>query len=400
MEYLPIELVESTLDNVDVKDLKACSLVTHTWRTLSQARLFRTITLSKPPNFESLLEVLEDKRSNQIASSVRHLEIDFGFLAQGGMRSDFTEAAELAGHIVARIQPRSVVLRGPRSGRRVTYRMLPFHFKHTVTHLLSMPCVEDLELDGLVFELPFEQFKTYFSSPHLRRLRLQHSFSELWSNDNGENYRPTTLQLESLDIHVDDNLDVNNNITSDLSQWLRFGPSTRLALRLWLNTAFWAYGNLGEFFTVHNATFIESLELTIGFRNNRVYDLSNHTNLHSLTIDGSNSPASLKYAIAVLSTLPPNQSSLRTVTLKFCFYTIHRKQWSDFIAFLAETLDPKVRLHLDVTTNLRAKTKEEEDSMFAMSVLAGRGVEAKLSVNDGTEDGIKRPFPFYLYSRF
>ncbi|KAF6744898.1 hypothetical protein DFP72DRAFT_1077961 [Ephemerocybe angulata] len=366
MEYLPIELVEATLDNVDVKDLKACSLVTHTWRTLSQARLFRTITLSKPPNFESLLEVLEDKRSNQIASSVRHLELDFGLLAQGGMRSDFKEAAELAGHIVARIQPRSVVLRGPRSGRRVTYRMLPFHFKHTVTHVLSMPCVEDLELDGLV----------------------------------GWITAVTTLKLESLDIHVDDNLDVNNNITSDLSQWLQFDPSTRLALRLWLNTAFWAYGNLGEFFTVHNATFIESLELTIGFRNNRVYDLSNHTNLHSLTIDGSNSPASLKYAIAALSTLPPNQSSLRTVTLKFCFYTIHRKQWSDFIVFLAETLDPKVRLHLNVTTNLRAKTKEEEDSIFAMSVLAGRGVEAKLSVNDGTEDGIKRPFPFYLYSRF
>ena len=94
----------------------------------------------------------------------------------------------------------------------------------------------------------------------------------------------------------------------------------------------------------------------------------------------------------------PDQNSLSDLTLKFSFYTVPYKQWNEFVQFLVTFpgLSSLQRVRFSIQTN----GVHVEEARFGVAVLRGRGWEATVSLNEGNGTDGKRPFPFYLYSRF
>jgi hypothetical protein len=53
-----------------------------------------------------------------------------------------------------------------------------------------------------------------------------------------------------------------------------------------------------------------------------------------------------------------------------------------------------------VRFGIQTNEAQVEEANFGLAVLRERGWEATVSVNEGGGAGVKRAFPFYLYSRF
>ncbi|KAJ3500032.1 hypothetical protein NMY22_g19398 [Coprinellus aureogranulatus] len=392
---LPLELVETILDHIpNSADLACCSSVDRDWRILSQSRLFKSISFRKSFKSPALLEILQN--SLHIPRAIRTVDVNFISLALASPYLNIADEAELVCNILGRItHPRSLVLRGPRSEQRITWTEMPSELQDAITSFSQLPTVQELEIDGWVFDIPAHRFFNMLAkAPSMRRLRLHHSFTGLYCGDLPWDHCPAALNLDLLDIHVDDHLDAPSAL--DFSQLFRMDSSSKLNLRVWLNTALWTFGNLGEFLTERIAEQVDTLELTIGFRNNYIYSLSASTQLRHLTLNARNSPAALQFARQTLSTLPET-SSLRSITLKFCFYALPRSQLISFTEFLSECpgLRSVQRVHFDVTTN-QANVQEVD---FKLGILREKGWEATVAVNEGEDLAAKRRF-FYLYSRY
>jgi hypothetical protein len=278
---LPLELVDAILVNVPGStDLSRCSLVCKDWRALGQSRLFKSISLRKASKNPQLLEIL--RTSSHIPSAIRTIDLNFISLGVVWKYMDVEELGELVSEILYRVSsPRSLVLRGPTTDSRITWSELPLGLQSSITKFMGLGTLEEIEIDGWAFDVPIHQFFSMLATaPSLRRLRLRHGFSGFFSEDTPEDFSPPVLNLDLLDIRVDDHLDVDPQVTSDLPQLFQLDAGSKLDLRVWLNTAFWAFGNIGEFLTEHIAEQVQTLELTIGelshFYDLRIFHLTSY----------------------------------------------------------------------------------------------------------------------------
>jgi hypothetical protein len=290
MMDFPVELVEAIFDNVkERRDLEACAAVCRDWSALGQTRLFKSITLRKTTNFHRLLEIVQG--SSHIASAIKSVEIDVVDPAKWcnddtttcpaaecrdvNVTGANTVSGTVAGILHAAPNIRSLCLKGLYYEDRLHWESLPSVLQEAVIYLVQDGELEELELDGWVFDFPIHTyFRTFLSSPSLRRVRLKRAFSGLYSTSNSSSaitgkeweWEPVKLNLHELEIHVDDHLDGDPRVKeADWSRLLDLNDaSTKLTLRVWLNTAFWSFGKTMDFFSGPAASVVDTLELTIG----------------------------------------------------------------------------------------------------------------------------------------
>ncbi|KAJ2921668.1 hypothetical protein H1R20_g15426, partial [Candolleomyces eurysporus] len=286
MEF-PIELVEVILDNVEERrDLEACAAVCRDWSALGQTRLFKSITLRKTRNFQQLLGIVQG--SPHIASAIKRVKLDVMDAAKWcdddattcpvtNCNLNATGVNTVSGIVadILRALPniRSLSLKGLYYEDRLHWESLPYVLQEAIILLVQDGELEELDIDGWVFDFPIHTyFRTFLSAPSLRRVRLKRAFSGLHSTpdyssattEEGE-WEPVKLNLHELEIHVDDHLDANPQVKEDWSRLLELNDaSTKLTLRVWLNTAFWSFGKTMDFFSGPAANVVDTLELTIG----------------------------------------------------------------------------------------------------------------------------------------